>query len=310
MQRGGFVSILKAGLFVLVLAFVGRELMQHLVSGELVEVHLDWMYVVAGVLVALLSLAAFALIYREAHSLLQRDAPWLPSTLVAWISPLGKYLPGKVGAALGAIWIYRRFGIRATVGATVLLLATGSALSAGFVFLLPYWLGVGDPGESFSAVALPAWAVMFVGLLFSYPPLFFAPFNWLLGRLGRPQLDLIAPFLGYLRLVALGVGQLFLSGLAFWLVVNGVTDVALRDWYHLAAAYTVAGIVGLFAIFAPGGLGVREGMLLLLLESSINGAELALAVILMRIGVIIAELLLALCGLVLWKQCQRVERLC
>lgn len=247
----------------------------------------------------MLSLSAVALVYREAQLVFAADARWLPATLVAWISPLGKYVPGKVGSLLGAVWIYRKFGMEAQTAASVLLLATGSALSACFILLLP--LAVAGDAPSLGAASSLAWVVMGAGLLFSYPRLFVMPLNRILRRLGRQELTVAAPFSRYLRLVLLGVGRLVLAGAAFWLMANAVTEVAAASWYRLTAAYAVAGVIGMLAFFAPAGLGVREGLLLLLLESTIDGPELALTVIMMRVVLILAEILLALAGLFTWK---------
>lgn len=297
--------LVKSALFVGVLIYVGIELGERLGTDALATVQLDWSYAIGGSLCAWLSLALFALLYREAQLLFEPAAGWLPATLVAWISPLGKYVPGKVGSLLGAVWIYRKFGIGAPVAASVLLVATGSALSACFFVLLPF--SVAGDAPALGSASMLIWPVLAAGLLCTYPPLFLIPLNQVLHFVGQQKLTIDTPFIRYLRLVVLGVGQLVLAGSSFWLMANAVTEVGLGDWYLLTAAYTVAGVVGMLALFAPGGLGVREGLLLLLLESAMDGAELALAVVLTRIGLIIAEVLLALTGMIVWRVASRTN---
>jgi uncharacterized membrane protein YbhN (UPF0104 family) len=292
--------LLKSALFAAVMIYVGMELAERLDAEALASVQLGWHFVLAGGLCAWLSLALAAPLYREAQLLFEPTAKWLPATLVAWISPLGKYVPGKIGGLLGAVWIYRRFGVRAPLAASVLLVGTGSALSASFVILMPLVL-VGDDSLMGGGSTL-AWVLVAAGALFSHPRLFLIPLNRLLRRIGRQELILLVPFSRYLRLILLGVGRLAITGCAFWLIVNAVTEVAVYDWYRLTAAYTVAGVIGMLAFFAPGGLGVREGLLLLFLEPTIGGPELALAVIIMRICIILAEIVLALAGVVLWRR--------
>jgi uncharacterized membrane protein YbhN (UPF0104 family) len=292
--------ILNSALFIGVVTYVSSELLERLQPDSLVSARVDWALLLIGGLCALISTALFAVVYREAQLFVQQEARWVPAALVAWISPLGKYLPGKIGSLVGAVLIYRRLGVGASVATAVLLMSTGSALSGCFFLLLPsVAMGIFF-SEPLGAAGILAWIVMAAGLFFAVPRLFVLPVNLLLYWTGRAPLSVVVPFSRYLRLIFLGIVQLALAGTAFWLTANAVTDVAGGDWYRMTAAYTVAGVVGMFAFFAPGGLGVREGLLLLLLESVIEGPQLALTVILIRLNLTFCEVILALLGVVLW----------
>lgn len=299
-SRSAYRAI-KFALFLGIIAYVSLELVARLQVDFLASVSLNWSFLLAGALCALLSLALFAVVYREAQFFFQREAKWLPAVLVAWISPLGKYLPGKIGSLLGAVWIYRQYGTDASVATSILLLSTGAALYACLFLLLPA-AAMGDSFvEAFGFAGVLPWVVMVAGLVFAVPRLFLLPINALLRWMGREPVAVVLSYPRYLVLVSLGVVQLVLAGTAFWLTANGVAEVGVADWYQMTAAYTVAGVVGMFAFFAPGGLGVREGLLLLLLESVIEGPQLALTVILIRLSLIFCEVMLALLGVVLWR---------
>jgi uncharacterized membrane protein YbhN (UPF0104 family) len=300
-NRKSALRVLKVVLFIAVLTWVSSELLDRLQTDALSSVRLDWRFLLSGGLFGLLSLALFALVYRQAQSLVQPDAGWLPAVLVAWISPLGKYLPGKVASLLGAMWIYRENGVSVSVGASALLLSTASGFFACSVLVLPMLVmdwSWEDPSRVKSLLAL---IVLAIGLAFAYPRLFIVVFNYLLARAGRSPISVNLPFGRYLGLTLISVVQLGVTGAAFWLVTNSVASIGWSDLYRLTAAYTVAGVMGMLAVFAPGGLGVREGLLLLFLDSAMDEHALALAVILMRASLIVCEAFLALAGLALWR---------
>jgi uncharacterized membrane protein YbhN (UPF0104 family) len=288
-------------LFVSVVAWVSIELMGRLQTDVLDSVHLNWSFLLGGAFCGLVSLACFALVYRQAQNLIQPNARWLPAVLVAWISPLGKYIPGKIGSVLGALWIYRESGIGVSVAASALLLSTASGLFACSFLLLPM-VAIDHSWEDVSAIKnLLALVVMAVGLAFAYPRFFVILVNYLLARMGRSMISVPLPFGRYLGLSLIGVVQLIVAGVAFWLITNSVASVGWDELYRMTAAYTIAGVIGMLAVFAPGGLGVREGLLLLFLDSVMDEHALALAVILMRASLIVCEILLALAGIALWK---------
>jgi len=93
----------------------------------------------------------------------------------------------------------------------------------------------------------------------------------------------------------------FINGLAFVLLTKSVTQVSAANYLYLAASYIFAGIVGIYAIFVPSGLGVREGVLVLL-TTSIFGLELAIALsILARLYTTLSDVAVGLIYLTLKK---------
>jgi hypothetical protein len=66
-------------------------------------------------------------------------------------------------------------------------------------------------------------------------------------------------------------------------------DVALRA----GAAYVAAAVLGYVTVFAPSGLGVREGLLVILLQSYMPVGEAAFLAVASRLAAVAAELLLA-----------------
>jgi uncharacterized membrane protein YbhN (UPF0104 family) len=91
-------------------------------------------------------------------------------------------------------------------------------------------------------------------------------------------------------------GNLVLGGLAMWLVGLSIIDLPLRQVPLLVAASGLVSAAAVLAIFTPAGLGVTEGLLLIILGQIMPTGQAAVLVILSRLVGTISDILLALCG--------------
>lgn len=78
--------------------------------------------------------------------------------------------------------------------------------------------------------------------------------------------------------VAAGVAPLYVLlslaiGAGFWLTARGLLGVPSRDVLFYIGAFWAAWAVGLVAVFAPGGIGVREAMLVAILHGRLGSAD-------------------------------------
>jgi len=209
---------------------------------------------------------------------------------------LGRYLPGKVWQVAGLVVLSRRAGIPATLG-------TGAGV-VGQAFHLTGALVVGS-GAMVAMVADAGWAVrtglgllVVAALAASVPALIHQAFRLAYRLVGLDPLTAPRPG-GWFgpRWIALHTGIWCIYGLSFWLFVIGLgLDVEVRMAIPVfAAAY----LLGYLALFAPAGIGIREGVLIALLRPSLGAAAVGVAV-LARLWMTAVELLPA-GGLALWE---------
>ena len=83
------------------------------------------------------------------------------------------------------------------------------------------------------------------------------------------------------------------QGLAFFLFVRSLAPVGWTNVGVLTACYAFAWIVGFLSFLTPGGLGVREGLLSLLLSIYMSVSQATLVALLCRVWILSAELILA-----------------
>jgi len=214
------------------------------------------------------------------------------------LSMLAKYVPGGVWTPAARVVALRRFGVRDTpvVLASILLEAGLSALAGVGVFLVGLAI-IG--GADVPLLPLGAFGVLVAILL--YPPVFAR----VAGRLLRPfGAHGVAPLPARDALALLAFYALTwpLGGAALFFMLRAVGgDPSVSSIPFLGGASAVGAIVAVLAIFAPSGLGVREGSMYgLLLAVAAEGVALG-AVVMNRLAITLVEAALLLAGVLLLR---------
>ena len=245
--------------------------------------------------------------YSIYHRLGAPPTYWTVFRITA-ISQLGKYLPGKV-LFVGNFYLLSR-----VAGIGNLQIGAAFAISMALWILtailcgLPV-LGLLQPALRYTVLILPLLLVLLIhprvlGLLVSLAQrlgerLRPAPVGGPDGGAATDSQDqsellagLDAPF--YLRTALLYLMTWALAGLGAYLSLAAFTDVEISVYPLALASISLGTVAGFLALFAPVGLGIREGVGALVLAPSV-GADIALlSMFLLRGITVVVDLLLAL----------------
>jgi uncharacterized membrane protein YbhN (UPF0104 family) len=97
----------------------------------------------------------------------------------------------------------------------------------------------------------------------------------------------------------------FCYGLAAYCMCFGIGfEVADKRIFSVMSAMIISDVVGFLAVFVPGGLGVREGVMYFLLKGDASGALFLILPIATRIAGMLVDLVLGAIGVVLLKRLQ------
>jgi glycosyltransferase 2 family protein len=232
--------------------------------------HVQWGWLGGAISLALCAAAGSAFIWL---AILRRLGV---ATRPAWAgiflqAQLGKYVPGALWQYAGRSALAQTQGVPLRVVARTLpieLIASAYA-GAAFSILLVGWWGVVGVIAAISAAQLLAARV---------------PSRWVVVRTSA---EMTVPY-------AAVTWPLIVA--SFWMTARAFIDVPVGDLAVYAGAFAAAWIVGLIAIYAPGGLGVREAILVALLHGRIGSAD-ALVIALASRGVFtLADLVAAGAG--------------
>lgn len=219
-----------------------------------------WALVGASSLIVLVTYALLIETWRRTVQAWDSELRFASAARIWCISNLGRYLPGKV-------WQIGAMGVMAQREGVSAIAATGSALVINLVNLLAGFGVVLVTGADFfdaPRAALALAALLLAGILAA--PRMVQPMGRLAARLVGRAIEV--PDLPARAVWRACVGCLLawlLYGVAFQLFVAGVLGSAPGRTTSYIAAFTGSYLLGYIALFAPGGIGVREGSLIVAL---------------------------------------------
>ena len=264
------VQLLVAGV---VLALVARTIASNWSSYRSLNFTLalrpGWLLLSLGSLVAVSALQIES--WRRILAGWAQSLRFLAGARIWFLANLGRYVPGKVWSVAGMVVLAEQQGVQrwAAAASAVAVQAVGLGTAAALVAAAtPH---AASPLRLAGAVLV---AMATVGLLV---------WKGALSRLGR----MVGATTEWRALpagaVLAGSSLTFLSwcvyGLAFWSLGRGLGLPPALPLADAAGVFALGYILGLLALFAPGGIGVREGVFYVLLTPYLGGGgALALSV--------------------------------
>ena len=205
-------------------------------------------------------------------------------------SNLAKYIPGYAWQLLGKAYLTRRQEIPTAVVSFGVLLEMGCLLLTGILVALVFMPEeaqlplVGSP-SAIARIGLASCVVVVLVALSQSPRIFS-------GKRRRPKWLVVLqhPTRLWLALLVMA-GAWVLFGIAFGCLARALADQGVVDWGLSIYALTASFLVSLAALFVPGGLGVREGIMVYALSSRLPTGRAALVAILSRLVLTASELL-------------------
>jgi uncharacterized membrane protein YbhN (UPF0104 family) len=222
-----------------------------------------------------------------------------PGLFKIWFyANLGRYLPGKIWQFLGMVYMLEKRGVPKRNSISTAILAQSFSVISGLLIVFVF-LGTDLYSQFLSKnpglVVVMAAFVLFVVAVVCYPKLLGKIINSGLGILKREKISLdITSKDVIIYILAYSVSWL-LFGLAFLVFIKAMAQASFDMYPGITGAFAFAFNIGFLALFVPGGIGVREGILVVLLSSMFPAffplPVATLISLLARLWVTVAELL-------------------
>jgi hypothetical protein len=296
---------LRWGLTALVLGVVGYFFALALWENwdQIAAQHLgfDWLWIPATLLFAI-AVPLTGLLWGRMLRALDADAAQRVSHIeaiaVQCASWLLKYIPGQVGSAVNkVVWAGKKGVSRSLVVLTFVyenvFLQVASIVPSVAILLVS--LGPQIFGENATLLVLPLLVLAPIAVI-TYKPVFQKIVDIPARRVLKqsvPETHFLTS-LQSLRFSIEFIGPRILNGVGFVLIAATVADIGPAEWVPFAAAYVLAGAIGILAFFVPSGLGVREAVIVLVLGQYIPVPEAILISLLARLLSTIGDAVIAL----------------
>ena len=262
---------------------------------------------------ALLALAGLGLgwlmelgLWRAILSRLGGSLRYGMAARVWFLSNLTRYIPGNVWQFLSMVELAAGQGISRLATLTSVVLHQVLSTAAGLALAALYFAWTGE-GVWFAGLR-PFLYALPLGLLLLQPRLLERGLNALLARLGRPPLRVTLSWAQIWALLG-GYALVWLvMGTGFAALVRALTPLTWAQLPRLVAVFAAAYVIGFLSLLTPSGLGVREGVMTLLLTTTLPAGVAAVVAIAARLWMVVGELIGAGASLVAGRRAQGASR--
>ena len=258
----------------------------------------DWRLVLLSGAVFLSGHAVLVQTWRSMLACWDAHLPFWGAARIWSVSNLVRYLPGKIWniGAMGAM--SKHAGISPVAASGSAILSTLVNLLAGFAVAVisgRALLEQSSHGRGTIAILI----VLIATAMLLVAPWLMPRVAPIVGRMAGRPVEATLPGRAVVYALVGNVVAWLLYGAAFQLYVSGLLGSLAGGYAEYLAAYTISYILGYLALFAPAGLGVREGaMVTVLTYAGLTSApEAALVALTSRVWLTLLEVVP---GFVFW----------
>lgn len=206
------------------------------------------------------------------------------------LSNLGRYIPGKVWQVLGMMYMAEKENIPKSVTAVSAVFVLLLSIIAGAFFVCATFLSNWDFIEKFH---IDYFILLLPLCLFSLHPRIMNFVVVLLGKIFKREMQTLnyntKKLLKYLSLYFF---FWLVYGVSFSLFLSGIYPLnSIKEYITIAGIYPSAFLVGYLTLIVPGGIGVREGVVAMLLSYFMPPAVASTIAILSRVWFSAVELI-------------------
>jgi hypothetical protein len=231
------------------------------------SVSIFW-FVIAAMMFALFLFVVRAMSWRRIINSFGHELPVAPAVRIWSTSELARYVPGVVLQVYGRMHLARPYGIGGTECAASQILELVIFLLANILIGVTCMLFFGFHNVHYQAKAwlIGLTAVIPLLLLALHPRVFYGIMDHVMRWRNKPPLKQRLSGRQLLALLGWAIIGLMWQNLAVFLILKGPLELHWAKWYVVSGAYCVAWCAGFVVVTAPGGLGVRELVLVLTLS--------------------------------------------
>jgi hypothetical protein len=201
------------------------------------------------------------------------------------ITNIGRYLPGKLWSVVGLIVYTSEYGINKKQTTLAVITNEVAGKASGLILGLCYFF-FSDSLKGY----LPAMVILLIGcMIVIHPWVLDKIINTGLRLLKKETIEIKFGYWAILKFVLIFIISWLLHSLAFYALVNSMAPIGSVNLLKFATILPLCWVIGYVILLAPGGLGVREAMLVVMLGEFLP-KEVALAIaIIQRIWFTVVE---------------------
>lgn len=201
------------------------------------------------------------------------------------ISNIGRYLPGKVWSIFGLFYFTGQYGINKKQTTLAIIANEVSYKGSGVLLGLCYFLF----SSSFQNYLPLMIALLVACLVVIHPRILDKIINLALKLIKKQPIEIDFSYSTIFVFFLMYIIVWEIHSLAFYVLVNSITPLESVNIFKFSTILPLCWVVGYIILLTPGGIGVREGMLVITLGEFLTPEVALVVAILQRIWFILVE---------------------
>jgi uncharacterized membrane protein YbhN (UPF0104 family) len=289
-NKDRILKLVKTIISVTIVFFIIRYIKANSNTLKNFEFHINYVYLTISFIILLIFILNQFFLWYYITKLNRCNIEFSKSITARAYSELGKYIPGKVFGYAMLLYAYSKANqskMLVSFGMFFELLA--STLATSLIFILSVFFTDVLVFEKYRIVALVLLVLFFILI---QPKILNFFSVWFLKIAKREPVKINVTYLQLIKIILLYVINFMIFGVAFVFFIKSIYNISFYNYLYITGTTAVAGLIGLFAIFVPAGLGVREGILVFTLSYIIPPALTGIIALASRLWMTFAEILL------------------
>ena len=257
------IKIISVIIIMIIFMFVFRRVYNDWGSIHWDKINIQYIFIVPAILSAIFSNLLICYIWKKILCLFKINIPFLSGCRIQLISQIGKYIPGKIGLLFTKIVECKKVGISEKIS----IISTSYEIGLGLYFqlcvglcTLPFFFELlNNTTKIFSLKWMGVLGLL--GFLFIHPQFFLWYVNIFLKMVKKDLIKMDIKFLDWLIIILSFLSLVLLNGLLGFFIINMFYAVSFENIFYIIGATSWAFLLGLLNVFAPSGIGVRDGIL-------------------------------------------------
>jgi hypothetical protein len=275
--------------------FIGNRIAANWVEVSHYQWHVDYLLLTLSLLTMLVALMVMSSSLARVFGAFGKSVSYARAFRIAYLSQLGRYVPGKVWQVPAMVYLAGKEGVGKAEAVTSFALAQLFTTPPAILATAPLFILGGFQATSefdLNAIGYILLAVVAGSVVLLLRPDWLSGIlNKILSRLGKEHVQFsLEKKSGGLILLMYFVGW-NMYGLAFYLFLLSVSEFSPCHFLQAIGVFCASYLIGYWSVFAPGGIGVREAVLVLLLTPYLGVGVSAAVAAGARLWSIIGELI-------------------
>lgn len=284
-------KIVGLSIAVIIFFFLGKQLYQNWHQLSQYELKLNGLFIFISFLVLSASYLLSVASLKISFSAVGERVSFKNIFRITCLSEMGKYIPGKIWSITGYIYLANRLGFSKTKILVSRVLFLAIRITAGIILfsiinlfypIMPFFL----------KDILPIILIIVSGLILLHPVIFERLLKFFLTKILKTDIKLKLKYKYLIKLLFLSILIWLIYGIWFFVFTNAIYPISITNLWPLTAIFFLSWFSGFLVFIVPSGLGVREGVMTMLLKPLMPLPVAIVIPIFLRLAAIIADLMM------------------